>query len=182
VYPPGSQIVFTNYLESGMSFRPLPGYSGFGRAWPGITNNPDDGTAFLKAALAPPQNLMFSFTNGSLFGLVAVDLSQYSTVLPNPVTVPFIGFRPDGSTVTNSFITPGYSGTGPLTFQTYLFGPEFAGVSRVEIPTSGWSLDNLVVSGVNTPEPSPGSLMVLAAVLSAARWRGRRRMKRPKIK
>jgi len=71
-----------------------------------------------------------------------VDLTEYSTVVPDPVTIPFIGFRPDGSTVTNSFTTPGYSGTGPLTFQTYLFGPEFIGVNRVKFrpPAGLWTI------------------------------------------
>jgi hypothetical protein len=99
---------------------------------------------------------------------MAVDLTEYSTVVPGSVTVPFIGYRPDGSTVTNSFTTPGYSGTGPLTFQTYYFGPEFSGgLSHVVIPTPAWSLDNLVVFGTQVPEPGAFGLLLLSGVL----WR-----------
>jgi hypothetical protein len=49
-------------------------------------------------------------------------------------------------------------GTGPLAdFQTFDFAhfPQFSGLSQVEIPTSLWSLDNLVVT---IPEPGSGLL------------------------
>jgi len=172
ILAPGTARVVTNYYESGMYFTPLPGYSGFGRR--GATTNalwPDNGTAFIQAALAPPESVMFSFTNGSSFGVRSVDLSEYSTVVPGAETVDFIGYRPDGSTVTNSFTTPGYGGTGPLTFQTYYFGPEFSGLNRVAVPTFG-SMDNL---GVIVPEPRAGALLLLGGTaLGALRLRRRR--------
>jgi hypothetical protein len=43
-------------------------------------------------------------------------------------------------------------------FQTFYFGPEFSGLTRVEIPSYGWSLDNLYVS---VPEPGTFALMIL---------------------
>ena len=87
-------------------------------------------------------------------------LAEYSTVVPYARTVPFVGYRPDGSTVTVSFTTDGIiDGTGPLAdFQTFYFGPEFSGVTQVRIPAYGWSLDNLVVA---IPEPGAISLVAL---------------------
>lgn len=172
---PGTAASVTNYYELGMYFRPIPhpppGLPSFTRAGPGIAGNPDDGTAFVKTAI--DESLMFAFTNGSTFGLASVDLSEYSTVLPSPVTISFVGYRPDGSTVTDSFTTPGYSGSGPLTFQTYYFGPEFSGLTSVAIANPGWSMDNL---GVLVPEPGTGALLLPAALaLGALELRRRRR-------
>jgi hypothetical protein len=115
---------------------------------------------------------MFSFINGSLFSLLAVDLAEYSTVVPDAVTVHFVGYRHDGSVVTVDLTTDGIiDGTGPVAdFQTFPFGPEWNALTRVEIPTSGWSLDNLVVSR-NVPEPSAVALLMLGGVLLACRKR-----------
>lgn len=56
-------------------------------------------------------------------------------------------------------------GTGPLAdFQTFDFAnyPQFSGLTRVEIPTYGWSLDNLVVI---IPEPNSSSLMLAGGLV-----------------
>lgn len=138
------------------------------------SSSPDDGSAYLQTLLVPAETLQFSFTNGSVFGLLSVDLAEYSTVRPNAVTVQFVGYHPDGSTVTTSFTTDGIiDGTGPLAdFQTFSFnGLIFTDLTRVEIPTSGWSLDNLVVF---VPEPSGGALLALGGLL-LGEWHCRRR-------
>lgn len=153
--PPRSVYGTQQYYESGMSFTPI-GFS-FGRAAGGIQQLPENGTTYLHAAFT--QSLRFSSINGSLFSLVSVDLAEYSTVVPDAVTVHFIGYRPDGSIVTTDFTTDGIiDGTGPLAdFQTFNF-QGFTGLSRVEIPTFGWSLDNLIVNQI--PEPTTGVLLI----------------------
>jgi len=171
--PAGTAYGVTNYYESGMSFRPI-GASAFVRVGANPRpERPDDGSAYLQATLG--DSLMFSLTNGSVFGLVSVDLAEYSTVVPYAVTVAFIGYRSDGSTVTNSFTTDGIiDGTGPLAdFQTFHFDNQFTGLARVQIPTYGWSLDNLFVS---VPEPTAAALLVAGALtLGALRLRNRRK-------
>jgi len=131
---------------------------------------PDDGTAYLAAAFT--QSLKFSLTNGSTFDLVSVDLGEYSTAFAQPITVHFVGYRSDGSTVTTDLVTDGIiDGTGPLAdFQTFTFGPEFTGLTRVEIPTWAWSLDNLYVSA---PEPGSGPLFLAGGGLAWALKRRR---------
>src|SRR5207244_583342 len=131
-----------------------PSY-GFGRrGTPTNAHWPDNGTAYLQAALG--DSLKFSFINGSLFDLRSVDLAEYSTVVPDG-RARFIGYRQDGTTVTADLTTDGIiDGTGPLAdFETFYFGPEFSGLTRVEVPTFG-SLDNLRVF---VPEPGMGGLM-----------------------
>lgn len=172
--PPDTSRIVQEYQESGFVFTPIDPdapWAGFGRrgqpsfhaAWP------DNGTASL--ASDSMSTLSFSLPTAQVFDLVAVDLAEYSTVVPEAVTVHFIGYRPDGSVITTDFTTDGImDGTGPLTdFQTFRFGPEWTRLARVEIPTVGWSLDNLVVS---IPEPSCGALLFFGTVTC---WLLRRR-------
>ena len=172
--PPGTSFFVQQYFESGMWFRPLgvvgPG-NGFSRTGGGISFFPENGTAYVQGAFG--DSLSFSFLDGSPFSLVSVDLAEYSTTVPNAVTVPFIGYRADGSVVNASFTTDGIiDGTGPLVdFQTFHFGPEFSNLSRVEIPTFGWSLDNLVV----VPEPGTWGLILLGAGVASILFRKGRR-------
>jgi hypothetical protein len=174
VLRPGASITVQQYLEGGMWFAGIPGTDGFGRTWSGDPRDPYNGSvAFLQAALG--DSLMFGLDDGSSFEPVSVDLAEYSTVVPDAVTVSFVGCRSDGGTVTVSFTTDGImDGTGPLTdFQTFYFGPEFAGVYQVRIPAYGWSLDNLVVSRW-VPEPGTGALLCVGAVLLGIRLFKRR--------
>jgi hypothetical protein len=108
------------------------------------------------------ESLVFYRADGGLFDFLSVDLAEYSTVVPNAVTVQFIGYFADGSTISETRTTDGViDGTGPLAdFQTFFFRG-WTGLTRVEIPTYGWSLDNLVVS---VPEPTSGAFLLLGAL------------------
>lgn len=170
----GTAALTTNYNEAGMSFTPInptDWNSAFGRVGADPrAERPDNGTSYLQAGLG--STLAFNFANGSIFDLLSVDLAEYSTVVPDAVTVQFIGYHPDGSSVTTSFTTDGIiDGTGPLAdFQTFNF-TGFTDLARVAIPTYGWSLDNLVVS---VPEPTSGA-MLLAGGLVLGAWESCRR-------
>jgi hypothetical protein len=145
-----------------VSFRPIPPSYGFGRVGPTSGGFADNGTVHLKAAFT--DSLMFRFTNGSTFGVVSLDLAEYSTAFQSPLTIHFVGYHQDGSTITHDFITDGIiDGTGPLAdFQTFYFDSSWNNLTRVEIPTYGWSLDNLVVS---IPEPGSGALLLAGGLL-----------------
>jgi hypothetical protein len=162
---PGTAISVLSYSEAGIVFRPVgpsgPGNT-FTRHGGGISTSPDNSTAYLRAGFG--QSLMFSFSDGSLFNLDAVDLAEYSTVVSDAVTVHFVGYRFDGSVVTTDFTTDGIiDGTGPLAdFQTFNF-QDFTGLTRVEIPTDGWSLDNLMVSQM-VPEPTTTALLLIGGL------------------
>jgi len=164
----GASISIAQYYERGMWFRAIgavpaePPYR-LSRAGGGISYFPENGTAYLHAGLG--DSLAVSAWSGQRFGLVSVDLAEFSTLYQTPLTVPFIGYRPDGSTVTTEIKTDGIiDGTGPLAdFQTFYFDSRFADLVRVEIPTYGWSLDNMVFSQV--PEPAAGALLLVGGLL-----------------
>jgi PEP-CTERM motif len=169
VQPPDTAAIVTNYTETGMSFTTISSSVGFVRMGPDDGSGPprsqfpDDGSAYIQGG---PDTLTFNFTDGSKFGLISVDLAEYSTVFQEPLTLEFIGYHPDGSTVTESFTTDGIiDGTGPLAdFQTFDF-TGFTDLTRVEIPVpsgSDYSLDNLVVS---VPEPASGILLLMGGGL-----------------
>ena len=157
------------YDEAGMSFTAFGtglydwGLYGWvsGRWW----QLPDDGAGSAYMVPGAMSTVTITSLSGQLFGLVAVDLAEEGSYAPHPVTVHFTGYRSDGSSVTRDFTTDGViDGTGPLAdFQTFYFGSEFQGFSRVEIPGApGWSMDNLVVS---IPEPGTGALIVTAGLI-----------------
>lgn len=162
VQPPDSQYGITSYSESGMSFTTIPTWVGLDRNnnAGGLSGYPDDGSAYIQSTSGAP--VVFNFTDGSVFGLDSVDLTGYSTVVPD-FDVQFVGYHPDGSTVTAEF-----SGS-EINFQTFNF-TGFSDLSYVEIPTPDWSLDNLVVS---IPEPTSGTLLVIGGLMLGA-WNLRR--------
>ena len=155
VQPPGSAYTVQFYYEAGMQFLPLSGSDGFGRVWsnpPAFL--PNNGTPYLDASAG--EGLIFDFSSGAQFNLQSVDLAGYSTVVPD-FSVEFVGHLSSGGTVSTAF-----SGTG-IHFQTFTFGPEWTGLTSVEIPNDAWSLDNVVVS---VPEPSAASLVIVSAFTS----------------
>ena len=164
--PPSSDYTLQYYSESGVWFRPLPGTDGFGRmgtspplGWP------DDGTAYVHAALG--DSLMFGLDDGSSFDPVSVDLAEYSDVVRDPVTVHFVGYREDGTVVTEDIRTAGiFNGVAPV-FTNFSFSPSFSRLTRVEVPTIAWSLDNLRLF---VPEPGTGALLVVGAALLGMRF------------
>jgi hypothetical protein len=166
VQPPGTAAIVTNYTEAGMLFTTIPLSGGFVRVGANPTSfRPDDGSAYLQGLIPVP--IQLSFNDGSIFEMTSVDLAEYSTVVSDAVTVEFIGYHPDGSTVTESFTTDGIiDGTGPLAdFQTFNF-TGFTDLTRVEIPTYGWSLDNLVIT---VPEPTSSALLLAGGLALGVR-------------
>jgi len=168
---PGDEVAISYYSEQGMVFTPI-GAGQFGRSGgqPALTGFPRNGTAYLFASFG--YSLAASSLSGGRFGLVSADLAEFSTLYQTPLTVQFVGYKSDGSTVTTEFITDGIiDGAGPLNdFETFYFDSRFADVVRVEVPTYRWSLDNMVFSTI--PEPSVCHLMALAAAFAALRsWK-----------
>lgn len=174
---PGTSISVQQFFENGMWFRPLgvigPG-NGFSHRRGGgqLTFAPDNGSAYLGANAG--DSLVFSFFDGNSFRLISVDLAEFSTGYPEPFSVPFIGYRADGTIVTMNHTTDGViDGSGPVVdFQTFYFNKEWSGLERVEIPIHRWSLDNLVVA---IPEPSTWVILSIGVMLIGKIWASNRR-------
>ena len=168
VRPPGTWITTSDYTESGMWFVNPYGPEGMALLGAGVSGAADNGTGHLETSGG--ERLRFSFTNGMHFNLVSFDLAEDRTIV-----VPFevIGYKSMGVTVTESFTTDGIMDGpgGQADFQTFYFDSRFANVYEIDIITSRWALDNLVVSGV--PEPSAGALVLLGAVCALGRRWGK---------
>jgi hypothetical protein len=170
--PPGTQYLVQSYHESGVWFLPIPGTDGFARNGGGITGYPDNGTAYLQATLG--DSLRFGLDDGSSFDPVSVDLAEYSDIVRDPVTVHFVGYRPDGTVLTDDITTAGlFTGVAPA-FTNFTFDPGFSGLVRVEIPYSLWSLDNLTLRR-SVPEPGTGALVGVGTLLLGVRSLRRKR-------
>jgi hypothetical protein len=165
--PRGTQYAVDEYDESGMSFQPLGLSSLLLRNGGGESSYPDDGTAYLQVEAS----MIFGFTDGRQFDLLAVDLAEFSTVWSNPTAVGFIGYHPDGSTVTAEFTTDGIiDDPGPLAdFQTFAF-QGFTDVVSVEVSSTLFSMDNLTVV---VPEPGSGGLLLSGGLSLLVMWQRR---------
>jgi hypothetical protein len=163
------QIAIRFYTEQGIVFTPI-GSGQFGRSGgaPVNTDYPRNGSAYLFGAFT--DSLSVTSSSVSPFGVVAVDLSEWSTLYQTPLSVLFRGFKADGSIVTNIFVTDGViDGAGPaVDFQTFYFDSQFVNLVRVEVPTIGWNLDNMIFSNA-VPEPSVPALTFLGASLIGLR-------------
>ena len=167
ILQPTDSPAITNYYEEGMTFRPIGQNDRLGRSGGGEQGFAYNGSAYIYAAFG--DSLAVSSLSGAPFGLVSVDLAEFSILYQSPLTVQFVGYRPDGSIATTEFVTDGIiDSTGPLAdFQTFYFDSRFADLVRVEVPTYRWSLDNMVFSTI--PEPSTFVLMIFGATLAIIR-------------
>jgi len=172
----------TNYYEQGMGLHvliPTPSsyHDGMVIVPPNTYNNvPSNSTPFMAffQQYSPDDYVAFSLTNGYSFGLTSVDLADPNSPSLSPVPITFLGFKTDGSSVTNIFTTLGNSATS---FLNYTFTSAFAsGLTSVSILSTRWAMDNLVFGNVQqVPEPGMESLLVLGVLAFAAySIRGRR--------
>lgn len=137
---------------------------------------PENGTSYLQPS-GDGAWLAFQSTSLEPFGLLSLDLAEYSTNSLAPITVHVVGYGLQGQRIGEvNLTTDGINdGIGPLAdFQTFTLDSRFANLYRVEMTTDFWSLDNIVISGV--PEPSTSALLLLAAACAFGRsWIRRKR-------
>jgi len=154
----------TTYSESGMSFQvvlPRGGSSDYMGGVPGggiYGNLPYNETPYMVFFRQNNQYsyVSLSLTGGSLFGLTLVQLGDPNSPSLSPVSISFVGYLAGGSTVTNTFNTPG---SGATTLANYSFGSGFAsGLTSVDILAPKWAMDNLVFV---VPEPTTTALAIL---------------------
>jgi hypothetical protein len=141
----GSETYISSYSERGYDFS-IPGFMyHFGG---GSAGRADNGTATLIFVTAGGSPLSISQAHGGRFDAISVDLSEYSTVFTYPADITIIGNKADGSTVNTLFRTDGVIDGlgGDPDFETFYFPSEFTDLISLEIPSSGFTMDNLAVS------------------------------------
>jgi len=161
---------YSIYLEVGMQFTALGRTvydANLTRNGGGIQRFAFNGTAYLNQT--PGSTVVVGLPKwsvyGTTFGVVSVDLAEYSTLFQMPREAVFVGYRPDGGVVTNVFWTDGIiDSLGPENdFQRLYFGEGFDNITRLEILKFD-ALDNLVVKPA-VPEPATWMLLVLGGVI-----------------
>ena len=175
---------FSLGLFGGMSFRvgdqtwPYDNMRHIGATGP--SGYPHNGTPYVgfTNTLGTPQYILFawtdaaslgdhSFTGGTPFGLVSVDLADPVAPSPAPILITFNGYYADDTMVSQTFTV---GGGGSTSFQTFMFSSSFgSGLVRVEMPSAAWAMDNLVF----IPEPSTFALACLGG-LTLFLWRMKR--------
>lgn len=165
--PVGTGQVVTNYSESAFFFEGINSGERFIRVGGGRSGFPENGTAYVTLSAFDSLACTASFGR---FGLYSVDLSEFSTLYQEPKVIQFVGYKSGGQVVTTEFTTDGIiDGTGPLAdFQTFYFDSRFEDIIRLEVPTVGIALDNLVVQSV--PEPQTSLLLLTAAAVLSRRF------------
>ena len=162
----------TNYHESGMQFGLVvptlgePDHDGMATVSSPASNVPSNSTPYMVffQQLSPDNYISFNLTNGYSFGLTSVQLADPNSPSSSLEPIAFIGFLANGSSVTNTFTTPG---GGATTFQNYTFTSAFAsGLTSVDIFAPRWAMDNLVFGNVD-PVPEPGVESLIAMGLLA---------------
>ncbi len=132
-----------DWFEQGILFT---GPNGFSQYDSGRSATPDNGSAYLHFAKGPAQTLTFSFVDSTPFTLISVDLAEYSTRFAERMNVRFDCHKTDGTVQTSSFALDGLiDGPGGISdFETFTFGPEFTEISYVKVPTTTYSMDNVM--------------------------------------
>lgn len=129
------------------------------------TGWPDNGTTYARI-LGSQSPFEIKHSQDLPFDLVSLDVSEYSSVVSNPVSIQFVGHLAGGGTVTHSLFSDGiYDGSGPLQdFQTITLPSTFRNLSRVVVTlNSGCHIDNLrvVVLGQEVLPPAAPTLPLL---------------------
>ena len=139
----------TQYEENGVSFSGSFSHYGMGINSKAVNNVNGGAISFPYRS-----SMTIQLSNEGLFSLLQVDLAEYSSSFNgDEIAVLFTGFKDNGTTVSQSFTIDGLrdGADGIEDFETFIFTPGFTDLTRVEVGSVIFSMDNLVVSAVPVP-------------------------------
>ncbi|MCC6355949.1 MAG: hypothetical protein IT577_18835 [Verrucomicrobiae bacterium] len=168
---PGGSRIETQWIESGFVISSDRMGSQSAGVVPGWPANGTDVLSFFKDLTGT--NIVIRSTLDFSFDAISVDLAEYSFVYPVPTTVQFIGFLSAGGIVTTSFTTDGLldGPGGQADFETFEFPSTFRSLSRIEVPSHLFAMDNLQL--IPVPEPSVALLLIMSSLLAILGFRYR---------
>lgn len=152
---PGWVQQITNWTEKGMSLGIRTNATHMANRDNGhVTWAPSNGTAYITYSSdnwGAPATL--TNTSGKVFSLKRVDLAEYSTLVSES-NIEFVGYRADGSSVTNVFTLDNViDGDGPTNdFERFTFTSTFTNLLYVRMKQPGtvtnqnYSIDNIRLS------------------------------------
>ncbi|MFC1462865.1 hypothetical protein ACFLQU_04585 [Verrucomicrobiota bacterium] len=167
---PGADTLVTQWDEKDMRLSISPAANNMSsrdngyQSWP-----PSNGTAFIAfKSTAVLQPAVLTNTAGITFSLKHVDLAEYSSQSMIYVDVEFVGYRGDGSTVTNVFVMDKIIDGDGITndWERFTFSAGFTNLTHVEISQPGmmsnesYSMDNIRVGTIVT---NPASIAGISA-------------------
>ena len=142
---------FVFYLASSYMYLEGPPYSGSAFI-------PNNGTMQARFSTAQRPTLIYHRDNLP-FTVYSVDLAEYSTGTQPNNSILCVGHKTNGATVSCTLYLDGViDGSGPLAdFETFAFPADFTDLASLELPESGYSLDNMIalVTGQESTPPAP---------------------------
>lgn len=177
---PGTTTHIFGYSESGVDFGG-PYAIPLGNFWlngDGIPGYPSNGSGYLELPAGSPVRVRLNPL--APFSLISFDVAEL-TNLPGPVSLTIVGYKFDSSIVTNYFTTDGINDGvgGAADFQTVTFGTTFQNLYQVDVLSSMFAIDNVIVGTV--PEPSAGALALVGVLCVAGRFKQVRRSRRHEV-
>lgn len=121
---------------------------------------PDNGTTYARF-VSGQSPFEIKHSQDLPFDLLSLDVSEYSTASPTPVSLQLVGLLAGGGTVSHNLVTDGiFDGGGPLAdFQTVTLPATFRNLSRVTVSMNpGGHIDNvrvMVLGQEILPAPPP---------------------------
>ena len=126
------------------------------------STGPNNGSAYVQSSVS--SSVFIESAGNNVFSLLSLDLGEYSQYA-NTVSVKIIGFKQSGGQVSDNLqldnVFDGLDGVAD--FQRLQFDTGWSGLTRIELDSGAYSLDNIELN--LTAVPVPAATWLLASGL-----------------